>query len=98
MLLPALCAVAIAAGVGLPIVRAAIRARTSSALTVKLTVATLAALLLVRMSVMRERTTDRVELSSRPDACAPDIGNIDPAFTRRTWHQYGMTQPGCEEQ
>ena len=96
--LPALCAVAIAAGVGLPIVRAAIRTRTSSAFTGTLAAATLAALLLVRMSVMRQLTTDRVELSSRPDACAPDIGNVDPAFTRRIWHQYGMTLPGCEGQ
>ena len=96
--LPALCAVAIAAGVGLPVVKAAIQARSGSMLTRAVTVAAVLGLLSVRVSVTRELTSDRVELSSQPDACAPDISDVDRAFTEKIWHNYGLTLPVCEDQ
>ena len=96
--LPALCAVAIAAGVGLPIVRAALRTRAGSMMTGMVGMATVLVLLSVRVSVTRELTFDRVELSSRPDACAPDIGYVDRAFTEKIWRKYTLTLPECEEQ
>jgi hypothetical protein len=34
-------------------------------------------------------------MSSRPDACGPDIPDLDRAFMQRVWQQYNLTLPEC---
>jgi hypothetical protein len=93
--LAALCAVAIAAGVGLPIAADALRGITASRPIRVAAVALVLSVLSMRALVIRQLVADRVVMSSRPDACGPDIPDLDRAFMQRVWQQYNLTLPEC---
>ena len=93
--LPALCAVAVATGVGLPIAVEGLQKVSKSR---PIQVALLAIVLIVlsmRVSVTRHLMADRVAMSSEPEACGDDAPELGRAFLQRVWQKYNMTLPDC---
>ena len=91
----AICAVAVATGVGLPIAAVALRKFTPSPLVRAMAIVTLVSILSMRAIVTRRLIADRVERSSHPDVCGPDSPDLDRAFVRRVWRKYNMPLPEC---
>lgn len=91
----AVCALGVATGVGLPGVWAAIQRRTPSQLLQAAILAIFVAALGTRVLVMRTLVVDRVEMTKRPNACGPDVPDLNRAFLERVWRRYNLTLPEC---
>ena len=93
----ALCAMAVAVGVGLSIAGTRLRAAMPSRSVRAVVFASLLALLFARARQTHLLVQARVEESSVPDACAPGVPAPDTRFMRLLWRRYGMNLPECSE-
>jgi hypothetical protein len=89
----AVCALGISTGVGLPIVWSKFERVISSRAARAAIMALFLAGLATRVLVMRTLVADRVEMSRHPDACGPDIPDLDRAFMERVWRLYNLPMP-----
>jgi len=93
--LPALCAVAVSVGVGLPIVIDQTRRLSTSRLVPIGLGLVMLSVLSMRVMVTRQLVFDRDQMSSRSDPCSPDMADLDRDYMQQIWQRYGLTLPEC---
>jgi lipoprotein signal peptidase len=91
----AVCAMGVAAGVGLPIAWSIVERRVTSRVARACLVAVLAGALGTRAAVLQRLVGDRVAWSKLPDACGPDVPNLSRGFMERVWRLYNLELPEC---
>lgn len=91
----AVCALAVAVGVGLPIAGELMRRTVPSPSVRAITAAILVAILATRMIVMQRLVSERVALWSVSDPCGPDTPDLSRAYMERVWQHYGLSLPSC---